>query len=453
VTLQKTLSCRRSWPALVATWATLAMLQSRPAHAGCTRDVECKGVRVCEAGKCVNPPRNVGVPGPAGAAGTAPSSPAAASPEPATPPSGAPAAAPVHTATAAAELEQSAKQLFDSGRLAEAAAEYDRAYRANGEPIFLLNMGICYRLLGDLGRAIPLHQEYLRKAPESPYRPEVEAKIRKMQLDLAPAAGGSGSSGLGSAEAPPPTSGPVNATPKTMHFTKEQLAELKHAGAGLDAEDMEMAESLGQGGFTADEFVAAYGDYNAMKTAHPEFVPYGRDMVETIAVAHKMRLNESEKYWLVWDRHQRKLTLTQAYNERILGGSDAKTKGAITAGAGLLVLIAGWGLYSYGHAEEIPGGWWDPSTDTGRHSKWETYTGEAVAIAGGLVTAAGISWAIWGLYRRNAWLPDGTLDPPNASWIQSHLVAASDQRQSTVRWALSPAIGLHQAGLGLAAAF
>ena len=457
MTRQKTHSCRGRLPALAVTWAALAMIQSRPASAGCTRDVECKGARVCEDGRCVNPPRDVGTQGPAGAtqAETAAPSPATPPPRTPTPPAGAstPGVAPAQTATTTAELEQSGKQLFDRGHFAEAAAEYDRAYRIHGEPIFLLNMGICYRLLGDLGRALALHQEYLRKAPESPYRPDVEAKIEQMRLDLAAAAGGSGSGAPGTAQTSPPTSGPLPAASRTMHFTREQLADLKSAGASLDVKDMEMAESLGQGGFAADEFVEAYRDYHAMKTVHPEFAAYGSAMVKTIAVAHKLRLNDSDKYWFVWDRHQRKLTLTQAYNERILGGSGSTAIGLATAGTGLLVVISGLALYGHGYEKEYPGGWYDASTGTTRHSEWQTYTGEAVALAGGLTMGVGISWALWGWYRRSMWLPAGSLDPPNASWIESHLAVASDRRPSTARWALSPSIGVHQAGLGLTTAF
>lgn len=457
MTAQRTHLRRGSLPALAVTWATLALAQSRPACAGCTRDVECKGARVCEAGQCVNPPRDVGAPGRSDAtqAETGAPSPAGTPPQTATPlsPPSTPAVVPAQTAPTTAELERSAKQLFDAGRFAEAAAEYDRAYRSSGEPIFLLNMGICYRLLGDLGRALPLHEEYLRKAPESPYRPDVEAKIRQMQLELATAAGGSGSGASGLAQTPPPISAPVNAVSRTLHFTKEQLADLKSAGASLDVQDMEMAESLGKGGFAADDFVAAYRDYHAMKTAHPEFAAYGRAVVKTIAVARELRLNESDKYWFVWDCHQRNLTLTQTYNERILGGSGSTSFGLATAGTGLLVVIAGLVLYSHGYEKEYPGGWYDASTGTTRHSEWQTYTGEAVALAGGLVTAVGISWAIWGSYRKSLWLPAGSLDPPNASWMRAHLVAAAGRRPSTARWALLPSIGLHRAGLGLTTAF
>jgi hypothetical protein len=53
---------------LAATSAALAMVESRPAHAGCTKDVECKGVRICENGRCVYPPPAVGTPGPGEAA-------------------------------------------------------------------------------------------------------------------------------------------------------------------------------------------------------------------------------------------------------------------------------------------------------------------------------------------------------------------------------------------------
>ena len=70
---------------LAATSAALAMVESWPAHAGCAKDVECKGVRICENGRCAYPPAAVGTAGPSevvlpGTATTA-AAPTAASPQ------------------------------------------------------------------------------------------------------------------------------------------------------------------------------------------------------------------------------------------------------------------------------------------------------------------------------------------------------------------------------------
>ena len=83
---------------LVPTSAALAMVETRAAHAGCTMDVECKGVRICESGRCVFPAAEAGRQGPsrAASAGTAATSAVSAMGPPqstATPPSPAPATA------------------------------------------------------------------------------------------------------------------------------------------------------------------------------------------------------------------------------------------------------------------------------------------------------------------------------------------------------------------------
>jgi hypothetical protein len=236
-------------------------------------------------------------------------------------------------------------------------------------------------------------------------------------------------------------------------LTESQLSDLRSAGASLDAKDMETAASLQKRGFTGDDFVAAYREHNAMKSMYPELTSYGRDMVETIAVAQKLGLGDNDKYWFVWDRHQRNRTLTEAYNEKVRGGPGLTTFGAVTTGTGLVLLIVGYELYSTGHKADSNGDWYDRDTNTGRHSMWMTYTGEALAITGGVVMAAGIPFTIWGLYRWGTHLPAGTLDSAPADQIQSLRASASDRRKATVQWSLSPSIGPSQAGLGLTAVF
>src|SRR5438876_1212788 len=62
------------------------LLASALAHAGCTKDTDCKGDRVCDAGKCVSPPdATPAIPATDGAAptpapGTAPLTPTTAAP-------------------------------------------------------------------------------------------------------------------------------------------------------------------------------------------------------------------------------------------------------------------------------------------------------------------------------------------------------------------------------------
>jgi hypothetical protein len=248
------------------------------------------------------------------------------------------------------------------------------------------------------------------------------------------------------AETPLPPAGPAIASlpgQGAMHLTQVQLADLRSAGASLDAKDMEMADRLGRKGFVGDDFVAAYREHNAVKAAHPELASYGRDMVETIAVARRLGLSEEDEYWFVRNRLQRNRALTQAHNERVPSGRGMVTFGGVTTGVGIVLLAVGLALSS------------DVTYESGRGnvtSGWG-YAGEAMAITGGASIAAGLSITILGLYRWTAPLTDDSQDSRTGSKSQSLRPSARDQRGATTRWALSPSLGPHQAGLGLIAAF
>jgi hypothetical protein len=204
---------------------------------------------------------------------------------------------------------------------------------------------------------------------------------------------------------------------------------------------MEMAARLGRKGFIGDDFVAAYREHKAMKAVHPELASYGRDMVETIAVAQKLDLSEDDAYWFVRNRHQRTRTLTQA--PRVPSGRGMVTLGGVTTGAGIVLLAVGLALssdvtYKSGSGN-VTSGW--------------GYTGKAMEVTGGVSIAAGLSIAILGLYRWTAPLPDTPQDSGAGGKFQSLRPSVPDQRGATSRWALSPSLGPHQAGLGLTAAF
>jgi len=89
---------RRALATLAATSAVLAMVETRAAHVGCTKDVECKGMRICENGRCVYPPPETEAQGPSAAASvgpaTTPATPATGTPQSPVPPAGTEAAAP-----------------------------------------------------------------------------------------------------------------------------------------------------------------------------------------------------------------------------------------------------------------------------------------------------------------------------------------------------------------------
>jgi tetratricopeptide (TPR) repeat protein len=95
-----------------------------------------------------------------------------------------PASAPGAGQGTASDPAQLAKQLFESNRFADAAAEFDRAYRATFDPALLYNLGICYRKLKDPARALAAYQEYLLRAVDSPHRANVEARVQQLEAEL-----------------------------------------------------------------------------------------------------------------------------------------------------------------------------------------------------------------------------------------------------------------------------
>ena len=65
---------------------------------------------------------------------------------------------------------QRATSLYDVGRFAEAAQEYEAAYQLKNDPALLFNLGQAYRYAGDFGRAIFAYRGYLRRVPQADNR-------------------------------------------------------------------------------------------------------------------------------------------------------------------------------------------------------------------------------------------------------------------------------------------
>jgi len=248
-----------------------------------------------------------------------------------------------------------------------------------------------------------------------------------------------------------PSAGPVTpsagagaalASPGAIQLTEPEIAVLKNAGARLDAKDMAMANRLGRKGFSGDDFVAAYREYSAMKIKYPQLAPFGRDIVETIALAQRLGLSGEDEYRFVWDHHQGNQTLAQAYNASLPHGRGLVTFGAVTTGVGIGLLIGGMVLAN------------DVTYESGRGnvtSGWG-YGGKAMEIAGGVSIAAGLSIAIIGLYRWTTPLATPR-DPDSADKSQSLRRSASAHRESVLGWAFLPSFGPKHAGLGLATEF
>ncbi len=73
------------------------------------------------------------------------------------------------------------KRLYDLGRFADAAREYEAAYQAKDDPALLFNLGQAHRLAGNYPQALLAYKAYLRNVPAAPNRREVEARINEMQ--------------------------------------------------------------------------------------------------------------------------------------------------------------------------------------------------------------------------------------------------------------------------------
>jgi tetratricopeptide (TPR) repeat protein len=188
--------------AMVGVVVAAITLQAPSARAGCTRDAECKGARICENGRCIDLPSS-----------NAPQGGAAPQPAPAAPPGAFPVPAQAPPATG----EQMAKQLFESGRYAEAAAEFEKAYRATSDPALLYNTAVSYRLAGNSERALETYEDYLVRVPNSPNRPVVEERIRQLRQERPGAAAATNGQPTQTAgQAPPAT--PVPALQGTNGF-------------------------------------------------------------------------------------------------------------------------------------------------------------------------------------------------------------------------------------------
>lgn len=231
------------------------------------------------------------------------------------------------------------------------------------------------------------------------------------------------------------------------HLGEAQIAALKAAGARLDAKEMAMADALAGRGFSSDELVAAFRDHTMLLGIYPELAAYGSATVETIAVAHKLRLDRSDGLAFVWYRHSRNRTLTEAYNEKMLGGPGLMRVGAVTVGTGLALILVGVELRKI--ASDNPTNY-EGQDKPDRHFD---YPGMAAEITGGFVAIAGIASVTLGLYRWASWLPPGALDFAPASEVQSMCASASRLNRTAAHWMVLPSLGPQQAGLRLATAF
>jgi hypothetical protein len=75
--------------------------------------------------------------------------------------------------------------LYRSGRYADAVAEFEAGYSAQPRPAFLINIGQCWRRLGDLERARTYYRRFVERADEDdPARPQALATLAKLDAQL-----------------------------------------------------------------------------------------------------------------------------------------------------------------------------------------------------------------------------------------------------------------------------
>ena len=73
---------------------------------------------------------------------------------------------------------------FDLKEYADALVEFKNAYRLVQDPPLLFNIAQCHRRLGQNAEALDFYRNYLRRAPHSTNRAEVERRIREIEREL-----------------------------------------------------------------------------------------------------------------------------------------------------------------------------------------------------------------------------------------------------------------------------
>lgn len=70
--------------------------------------------------------------------------------------------------------------LYKIGRYEEAVREFLAGYDLSGKPLFLFNIGQCYKKIGQLEQAKSYFEEFIRRDPNSPYKKLAEEEIKEI---------------------------------------------------------------------------------------------------------------------------------------------------------------------------------------------------------------------------------------------------------------------------------
>lgn len=83
----------------------------------------------------------------------------------------------------AQELFQEGSNAFTLGDYGTAAARFEEAYTLSARPLLLYNLGLTYDRLQIPQQAIDAYERFIVQLPNSPERPEVEARLRVLRTD------------------------------------------------------------------------------------------------------------------------------------------------------------------------------------------------------------------------------------------------------------------------------
>jgi tetratricopeptide (TPR) repeat protein len=83
--------------------------------------------------------------------------------------------------TEARQHFQVGKALLDAGRFAQAAEEFEAAYRLSGRPQLLYNLYVASRDAGQLDKAVESLRTYLAKVPDAPDRINLIARLDSLE--------------------------------------------------------------------------------------------------------------------------------------------------------------------------------------------------------------------------------------------------------------------------------
>jgi hypothetical protein len=72
---------------------------------------------------------------------------------------------------------------YELGHYQEALDEFEAAYMAVPDPVFLFNIAQCHRKMGHDKDAVSFYKSYLRNAPNAPNRADVQKRIQEMEGD------------------------------------------------------------------------------------------------------------------------------------------------------------------------------------------------------------------------------------------------------------------------------